>query len=195
MALDLSPFLLGVARELAEKEGVGDHITFHLGSAEALPFPDGLFDVVYSSTMLEEVDADRALTEMVRVTRPGGRVAAVVRAVDLPAWISLPLSAGIRAKVENGEMGGVVGVQGCADASLARRLGAAGLERVQGYAQLAMIGPGMRRWNQAEPGIRARLTPAEQEEWAAALAAAADAGTPVWYAPPFHCALGTKPPR
>jgi len=192
-ALDLSPFLLGVARELAEREGVGDSIAFHLGSAKALPFPDGHFDVAYSATMLEEVHADRALAEMVRVTRPGGRVAVVVRAIDLPAWTSLPLSAATRAKVENGEMGGLVGLNGCADASLSRRLTAAGLQHVSGYAQLGMVSPKMARWSQAEPAIRARLTLAEQEEWVTALTAAAVTGTPVWYGPPFHCALGTKP--
>jgi SAM-dependent methyltransferase len=192
-ALDASPVLLGLARELAQKEGVGDSIRFHLSGAEVLPFPDGHFDVVFSATLLEEVHADRVLAEMVRVTRPGGRVAAVVRAVDLPAWTSLPLSADTRAKVESGEMGGPVGPHGCADGSLTQRLTAAGLEHVWGYPQLGMVSPSMARWSLVEPGIRARLTAAEQEEWAAALSAAAATGTPVWYGPPFHCALGMKP--
>lgn len=191
--LDANPFLLGVARELAETEGVREPITFHLGGAEALPFPEGHFDVVISATLLEEVQADRALAEMVRVTRPGGCVAAVVRAVDLPAWTSLHLSADTRAQVENGEMGGPLAQGGCADGSLAQRLTAAGLEHVQGYPQLGMVSSRMARWRQAEPAIRARLTPAAQGEWAAALNTATVTGTPVWYGPPFHCALGTKP--
>jgi len=42
---------------------------------ERLPFPDATFDVVYSHEVLEHVADDRACAaEMVRVTRPGGRV-------------------------------------------------------------------------------------------------------------------------
>jgi SAM-dependent methyltransferase len=42
-------------------------------AAEALPFPDGRFDVVYCYSTLEHVaDAGRALGEMARVLRPGG---------------------------------------------------------------------------------------------------------------------------
>jgi SAM-dependent methyltransferase len=42
---------------------------------EALPFPDGSFDVVFNHEVLEHVDDDaRAVAEMVRVCRVGGRV-------------------------------------------------------------------------------------------------------------------------
>jgi len=42
---------------------------------ERLPFPDATFDVVYSHEVLEHVADDHACAaEMVRVTRPGGRV-------------------------------------------------------------------------------------------------------------------------
>ena len=192
-AIDISPFLLRAARELSDKERVSGTITYHQGEAEALPFPDATFDIVYSSTMLEEVHADRALAEMVRVLRPGGRVAAVVRAIDLPAWTSLPLSPALRAKVENGEMGGAVSPDGCADRSLGDRLAAAGLTNVIAYPDLGMVSSNTARWfHQAEPAIRARLAPPEQAEWTAALAAATASGAPAWYGPPFHCALGAK---
>jgi SAM-dependent methyltransferase len=42
---------------------------------ERLPFPDAAFDVVFSHEVLEHVADDRAcVTEMMRVTRPGGRI-------------------------------------------------------------------------------------------------------------------------
>jgi SAM-dependent methyltransferase len=46
-------------------QGVGEH----------LPFGDGSFDVVLSNEVIEHVDDDRlAVSEMVRVIRPGGRI-------------------------------------------------------------------------------------------------------------------------
>lgn len=42
---------------------------------ERLPFPDAAFDVVFSHEVLEHVSDDRdCVAEMVRVTRPGGRI-------------------------------------------------------------------------------------------------------------------------
>jgi 2-polyprenyl-3-methyl-5-hydroxy-6-metoxy-1,4-benzoquinol methylase len=44
-------------------------------AAEALPFPDGAFDVVYCLSTLEHVESvEVAVGEMVRVLRPGGAV-------------------------------------------------------------------------------------------------------------------------
>ena len=55
---------------------MGPRIRFLPGNAEALTFPDASFDAVFSVTVLEECDADRALAEMRRVLRPGGRLVA-----------------------------------------------------------------------------------------------------------------------
>ena len=52
------------------------------GDALALPFPDGHFDHVVASEILEHVPEDeRAISELVRVLRPGGSVA-----VTVPRW-------------------------------------------------------------------------------------------------------------
>ena len=53
------------------------------GDARRLPFPDHTFDVVITSEVLEHIQDDvTAITEMVRVLRPGGRFAATV-----PSWL------------------------------------------------------------------------------------------------------------
>jgi ubiquinone/menaquinone biosynthesis C-methylase UbiE len=50
---------------------------FRVGSVEALPFPDGIFDASLGLLVLQEFDApDRSIREMARVTRPYGKVAA-----------------------------------------------------------------------------------------------------------------------
>ncbi len=54
-----------------------------VGDALALPFPDGHFDGVVVSEMLEHIPDDRAaITEIARVVRPGGTVA-----VSVPRWL------------------------------------------------------------------------------------------------------------
>ncbi len=45
-------------------------------ASEQLPYPDNCFDLILSNEVIEHVQDDRAaVTEMVRVLRPGGRIA------------------------------------------------------------------------------------------------------------------------
>ena len=54
-----------------------------VGDALALPYPDGTFDVVIASEILEHVpDDETALAELVRVLRPGGSLV-----VTVPRWL------------------------------------------------------------------------------------------------------------
>ena len=54
-----------------------------VGDALALPYPDGAFDVVIASEILEHVLDDRtAIAELARVLRPGGSLA-----VTVPRWL------------------------------------------------------------------------------------------------------------
>ena len=56
-----------------------DRVRFHVGDAMALPFPDDMFDRTLSMLVLNFVpDPAVALDQMIRVTRPGGVVAAAV---------------------------------------------------------------------------------------------------------------------
>ena len=58
--------------------GAGVSVTFRLGDALGLPYPDGAFDVCRAETVLQHLrDPRQAIREMVRVTRPGGRVGAL----------------------------------------------------------------------------------------------------------------------
>ena len=60
-------------------------LAFVAGDATRLPFSDGAFDAVTISFGLRNVvDVDGALREMLRVTRPGGRV--VVCEFSHPSW-------------------------------------------------------------------------------------------------------------
>ena len=73
---DSSPALLRVAREHAEAAGVGQMIEWRVADCRELPFDGESFDAVIAATVLAHVPgAERALSEMVRVTRRGGRVA------------------------------------------------------------------------------------------------------------------------
>jgi ubiquinone/menaquinone biosynthesis C-methylase UbiE len=132
VGVDPSRAFLGEARRRARAAGVGGRCRFRHGDGTRLPFPDGSFDATVAVTVLLHVPAsDRVLAEMLRVSRPGGRVAVMDQdlgtlAIDHP---DRPLTRRI--------------VDGHADRfyanpwsgrSLVRRLRAAGLRRVRGRA-------------------------------------------------------------
>jgi len=190
---DMSPFLLREARALARREGLLDQIDFGEGRAEALPLANGAVDVALSSTVFEEGDADRMLSEIVRVTRPGGRVGVTVRAIDMPFWVNLPLDPALKAKVDApGVIGGGMSPHGVADASLYRRLHALGLTGLKCFPQLVSVVPGSERIERYQQQILAALTPSEAETWRQAVAEAEQDGT-FFIAQAYHCAVGTKP--
>jgi len=77
-------------------------VRFAAGDALALPFRDRVFDAVTSSFGLRNVaDPDAALAEMLRVTRPGGRLVICefghLPAARLDAWYGRYLSAALPA--------------------------------------------------------------------------------------------------
>jgi len=190
---DVNPYLLREARALARRAGLLDDIDFGEGRGEALPLPAAAVDVALSSTVFEEGDADRMLAEIVRVTRPGGRIGIVVRATDMPFWVNLPLDPALKAKVDAPNViGGGVAPNGVADASLYRRLGALGLRVLKCFPQLVSVVPGSERIERYEQQILAALTPAEAATWHQAVAAAERDGT-FFIAQPYHCAVATKP--
>ena len=190
---DVNSYLLREARALARRAGLLDHIDFGEGRAEALPLADGAVDVALSSTVFEEGDAELMLSEIVRVTRPGGRVGIVVRAIDMPFWVNLPLDPALKAKVDApGIIGGGAAPNGVADMSLYRRLAGLGLTGLKCFPQMVSVVPGSERIERYQQQILAALTPAETETFRQAVAAAERDGT-FFIAQAYHCAVGTKP--
>ena len=71
--LDFSPAYVAHAK----RRNCDARLSFQVGDARALPFPDSSFDHALSMLVLQFVpQADLAVREMRRVTRPGGTVAA-----------------------------------------------------------------------------------------------------------------------
>jgi SAM-dependent methyltransferase len=192
--VDINSYLLGEAASLAKQAGFGDQISFREGHAEAIPLPENSVDVALSFTVMEEGDADRMLAELVRVTKPDGRVGVIVRALDMPSWVNAPLSATVRAKADlPGMVSGGVTAAGCADTSLYRRFHAAGLTGLTCFPQFAVPSPAeVSRIAIIKQRILATLTAAEAAEWRSAVAQAEADGT-FFFAAPYHCAVGTKP--
>lgn len=71
--LDADPYMVAAARDRARRTNTA--VTFIEGDARLLPFTDDAFDLVVAITVLCFVaDAERAVSEMARVLRPGGRL-------------------------------------------------------------------------------------------------------------------------
>jgi ubiquinone/menaquinone biosynthesis C-methylase UbiE len=170
--VDINPYLLREAASLAKRAVLAGRMSFQEGSAEAIPLAAESVDVALSFTVMEEGDADRMLAELVRVTRPGGRIAVIVRSCDMPSWANLPISAALRAKVDRpGLIGAGVASDGCAD---------------------AMTPAEVSRFTISQQQILAMLTSDEAAEWRSAAVQAEAEGT-FFIATGHHCAVGTKP--
>ena len=91
VGLDFSEGMLRVGRaKLARKDPAG-RVSLVVGDALALPFPDRTFACVTSAFLLRNLaDLKQGLSEMRRVTHPGGRVMAVeIAQPTLPGFSSI----------------------------------------------------------------------------------------------------------
>ena len=76
VGLDPSAGMLEVAQSKLEAKRLGDRIELVVGDAQNLPFENNTFDAVTISFGIRNVpDRPKALREMARVVKPGGRVA------------------------------------------------------------------------------------------------------------------------
>jgi len=72
--VDIASNLISQARERSEREGLA--IEYAEGDAEALPYPDASFDLVVSMYgVMFAQQPEKVVSELLRVTKPGGRIA------------------------------------------------------------------------------------------------------------------------
>jgi SAM-dependent methyltransferase len=73
-AVDVSADLINVARSRAD----GGPVRYATGDVHSLDFPDGCFDGVRIERVLQHVaDPEAVIRELIRVTRPGGRICVI----------------------------------------------------------------------------------------------------------------------
>lgn len=75
-ATDPSRNMLAIGRDKVRTRGLSERVLLDLGDAQSIALPDASVDAVTIAFGIRNVpDRRRALAEMARVTRPGGRVA------------------------------------------------------------------------------------------------------------------------
>ncbi|NIS79884.1 MAG: methyltransferase domain-containing protein [Anaerolineales bacterium] len=82
--IDISEVMIEKAKDRARRLGLTDQVTFRTADVFELPFEDGSFDVIIIESVLVPLPGDvkAAFKEMVRVLRPGGRIAANEATID-----------------------------------------------------------------------------------------------------------------
>lgn len=84
VGIDVSQTMIDEARKRVDNEGLA--VEFLRGDVKGMDFPDGLFDAARTERMLVHMtDPDRALAEMVRVAKSGGRI--VATEPDMETWV------------------------------------------------------------------------------------------------------------
>lgn len=97
-ALDLSEEALEPARAWVAATGA-KNITFSVGSGYSLPFSDNTFDIAHASQLLGHLnDPVPVIKEMIRVVKPGGKVA--LREADPTTFSAYPWGEWIERTVE-----------------------------------------------------------------------------------------------
>jgi len=88
---DISPGMVAVARRNAE--ALGFAVEGRVADAESIPYGDDTFDLVVGHAVLHHIpDVERALREVLRVLRPGGRFVFAGEPTRRGDWVARRLS-------------------------------------------------------------------------------------------------------
>jgi demethylmenaquinone methyltransferase/2-methoxy-6-polyprenyl-1,4-benzoquinol methylase len=80
---DLSEKMLAIGRDKIRQQQLDGHLSLHTGDAQEIIFDDAMFDAVTISFGIRNMtDVNRALSQMYRVLKPGGR--ALILEFSLP---------------------------------------------------------------------------------------------------------------
>jgi ubiquinone/menaquinone biosynthesis C-methylase UbiE len=153
--VDASETMVEEARRRSREGGLP--IEFRTGDAHCLEFPDGTFDGARADRVFQHLDdPERALAELIRVTRPGGRIvvadtdwgALVVDGLDreMTSAVLAEVAAAIRNPWMGRQLFGMFGKSGLAEVKVI-----AGTAVVTNFSQadkLFHLGEGVRRANE-----------------------------------------------
>ena len=74
--IDISAAMVEAATARAAQAGLGARVRFERGDSQALPFDDAAFDIAINECAVGiPDDSQRVIDEMIRVVKPGGRIA------------------------------------------------------------------------------------------------------------------------
>src|SRR5499426_456815 len=168
IGIDPDSRLLDQARRLDVAASVT--VEYRIGTAEAIPLPDGVADVVSAGQCWHWFDGPKAAVEFSRITKPRGHVV-----VAYFSWIPLPgsvVEATERLIMKHNRNWGLGGGNGFDLGSLPH-LQAAGFSRVETFSydlDVPYTPEGWRGRIRASAGVGASLAPAEVEAFDAKLA-------------------------
>jgi SAM-dependent methyltransferase len=136
---DPNPENLEVARSRISGQPYEAQVELHHGEIGALPFEDGVFDAVWCAGSLQYVaDPVRAIREMVRVVRPGGKVAA--QDVEMHPMMLGPMPDDLLIALKSCLPHGETGSEGFVDWFVGHKLRGyfheAGLREVRGFLRI-----------------------------------------------------------
>jgi SAM-dependent methyltransferase len=168
IGIDPDGRLLDQARRLDVAASVT--VEYKIGSAEAIPLPDGVADVVSAGQCWHWFDGQKAALEFSRITKPGGHaVVAYFSWLPFPGNVVEATERLIEKHNRNWKFGGGIGV----DFRSLPHLHAAGFSRVETFSydlDVPYTPEGWRGRIRASAGVAGSLAPAEVEAFDAELA-------------------------
>ena len=89
VGIDIAEYMVEQATRKAAELGLSDRVTFRVGNAYRLDFPDATFDAIITVFVSQFLDPAKAFPEFIRVLRDGGRLGVneMYRAENVPLEI------------------------------------------------------------------------------------------------------------